>query len=710
MSLEELGFEFDEFFLDAREKVLLRHGKALQVTPKALQLLLALVENHGHIVEKSVLMDRVWPDSFVEESNLTFTVPQLRKVLGDDKRHPVFIETIPRRGYRFIGRVKTSSAQRNGYEPYHAELSRPTSRTSGPAWRSVILSITAAIAAIVILSAGFLLWRSGTSNADTAQPNIPSPLKFETIVSTDQTMTTAISPDGKYVAYTNNAGGQQSLWLRQMASGINTQLLAPGRGTIFGHLEFSSSGEYVYFTSRYQDQPTHLDRVSILGGVVKENILTDVDGAFSISPDDSHISFRRYAPRDRTLFVANIDGSDIKPIYETSKTFTDNVFSPDGRLLAFATGQSDTGTRDYGVNTIDLASGEAHPATDHKWFHVRSIAWLPDGSGLFVTARMKNDDPHQIWKITLPTGEVSKVTDTQDDLVTLGLTADLTQAVVMQLSLTSNLYRGPITEPDSARAVAHAHMGVAWSPNGDLVFSSSATGNADIWLIDAKASTQKQLTTEVATDIEPVFSPDGRFIVFVSDRGGKYNLWRMNPDGSDLVQLTNGDGETGPAFAKDGQFVLFNSINDGGLWQISLDASERRLISNKTGFDVSISPDGKKLAHFAKSGQKTKIVIASSDGESMLREFDTPTGYFASGRIVWTDNGRALLYAAEDSNLVGNLWQQSLDGQTPRKLTNYNSDEIFGFDLSLDGLTLAVIRGTWNHNIVLVKGLEKFAK
>jgi len=99
-------YRFGEFTLDADQKVLLRHGKPLLLAPKVLETLLTLVQNSGRIIEKEELMTRVWPDTFVEESNLTYTIVQLRKTLRDDARHPRYIETIPKRGYRFIGDVE----------------------------------------------------------------------------------------------------------------------------------------------------------------------------------------------------------------------------------------------------------------------------------------------------------------------------------------------------------------------------------------------------------------------------------------------------------------------------------------------------------------------------------------------------------------------------------------------------------------------------
>ena len=95
-------YRFGEFTLDADQRVLLRHGKPLLLAPKIVDALLPLVQNSGRILEKKELMTLLWPDTFVEESNLTYTIGQLRKTLGDDAREPRYIETVPKRGYRFI--------------------------------------------------------------------------------------------------------------------------------------------------------------------------------------------------------------------------------------------------------------------------------------------------------------------------------------------------------------------------------------------------------------------------------------------------------------------------------------------------------------------------------------------------------------------------------------------------------------------------------
>jgi DNA-binding winged helix-turn-helix (wHTH) protein len=99
--------EFGPFRLDAAEHLLLRDGEPVPLTPKAFDLLVALVERHGHLLEKEDLLKKVWPDTFVEETNLASNISQLRKALGEGENGHRYIETVPKRGYRFVASVKT---------------------------------------------------------------------------------------------------------------------------------------------------------------------------------------------------------------------------------------------------------------------------------------------------------------------------------------------------------------------------------------------------------------------------------------------------------------------------------------------------------------------------------------------------------------------------------------------------------------------------
>ena len=148
MWLENKGFQFGDFVLDPDERLLKRNGEPVSLTPKAYDLLLELIKQPETILTKNALMDSVWAGSIVEDGNLTFTINMLRKALGDDVKHPRFIETIPRRGYRFVGSVK--------------ELNKRTTETSeATTGQGGFRSWPGFVGLAVILAAalgGWLLW------------------------------------------------------------------------------------------------------------------------------------------------------------------------------------------------------------------------------------------------------------------------------------------------------------------------------------------------------------------------------------------------------------------------------------------------------------------------------------------------------------------------------------------------------------------------
>ena len=156
-------FEFGSFRLDKSERQLLRNGSVVSLTPKAFDTLLFLVENHGHVLEKNELMKALWPGSFVEEGNLTDNISKLRQALGDDRKSPQYIETVPRRGYRFMAEVQeirdeerigtrgtaTISQGENQTERHHpVSLGSLTKR-----WPSaVIIAICATLVGLLLIS------------------------------------------------------------------------------------------------------------------------------------------------------------------------------------------------------------------------------------------------------------------------------------------------------------------------------------------------------------------------------------------------------------------------------------------------------------------------------------------------------------------------------------------------------------------------------
>src|SRR5690348_9327230 len=216
MLLANPHYRFGDFIVDTDQKVLLRQDKALPLTPKLFETLLILIENSGRIVQKEQFMERLWPHTFVEEANLTSNIQQLRKSLGDNARQPQYIETITKRGYRFIADVQRVETVNNGIP---ATVRKRLNRKA---------VITLATAAVVLMFGGFVFWRflrASSKNPRDLAANLP--LRIERLTAGGQSRNAAISPDGKYVAYTQMFKGRYSIWIRELTTNTNTEIVSP---------------------------------------------------------------------------------------------------------------------------------------------------------------------------------------------------------------------------------------------------------------------------------------------------------------------------------------------------------------------------------------------------------------------------------------------------------------------------------------------------
>lgn len=205
-------YEFGPFRLDAAEHLLLRDGEAVPLTLKAFDLLLALVERHGHLLEKDELLRKVWLDTFVEEANLTSNISQLRKALGDGENGQRYIETAPKRGYRFVAGVKAVAV--NGGEPDEQKQVEPGEISKEPVAASDTggffgqirghkLGISVTVAALII---GLVVMSYLRSSTNPPLPRTLVRLTFDAGLQSEPTW----SPDGRWIAYSSDRKGASS--------------------------------------------------------------------------------------------------------------------------------------------------------------------------------------------------------------------------------------------------------------------------------------------------------------------------------------------------------------------------------------------------------------------------------------------------------------------------------------------------------------------
>ncbi|HSB12550.1 MAG TPA: winged helix-turn-helix domain-containing protein [Blastocatellia bacterium] len=751
-------YRFGDFTLNSDQRTLLRKGRPRPLAPKVFDTLLILVEKNGRLVGKDELMSRLWPDTFVEDANLTFNIQQLRKALGDKARKPVYIETVTRRGYRFIAPVEEVLSEgtgsrisdqfeiadpqsiKPGNEPESApdgqdfgvvakkanekqqtaaqqSLSAvPGSDTGSTSSKHRSMLLTAAILTIL---GGIVLvsWRFSDLYPADRRAEIKTvfavPPRIEKLTATGQSRHAAISPDGKYVAYTRSFEKKASVWLRQLATNNNVEIV-PGGGAIFG-LAFANSGEFLYFARRGEaiSEPllyhTALYRVSLVGGVPTK-IVDTLEGNFSISPDDKQIAFIRQSlnrdgEREYALMVVNSDGTGLRTLFVG--THPDHldlpVWSPSDQSIICSYGSSDGGGQKVRLIQVKLADGTMKELTSDKFFHISRVAWLPDKSALIMTARKALGYNNQLWRVSYPSMESRQVTDDLSDYLDLSVASSTDSAVASQTTRVSDIWVGSSSEPQRLKKITQGINDFCWAPNGRLVYSSTLTGNIDLWIMQPDGSEQRQLTVKSGVNLRPAVPPDNRYIVFMSNRTGSFQAWRMNLDGTNQIQLTDGAAKDYSSISPDGDWVFYNTADDWHLWRVSIDGGEPVQLTPYIAARPAVSPDGKMVACVGRNESSRKLLILSSESGQLLKEFR----FFGWGsRLQWRQDGKALFYCSQQ-NGVDTIMEQSLDGGLLQQIVDLDEDELFDFGYSADSQSFAVIRGGWHHDVVLISDFNR---
>ena len=703
-------YRFGEFIVDTDQKVLLRQDKELPLTPKLFETLLILVENSGRIVQKEQFMERLWPHTFVEEANLTSNIQQLRKSLGDNARQPHYIETVTKRGYRFIADVQRVETGNNGV---HDSATRAdTSLIAIPATvidrkrRKQKVVIALATAVVVVMFGGFVFWkffRTSSKNLGDLVANLP--LKIERLTDSGQSSSAAISPDGKYVAYTQMFKGRYSIWIRQLTTNTNSEIVPP-TDDIVG-MAFSHSGEYLYFVA---GDPSALYRVSLFGDVPVK-VLERLEGKFSFSPDDSRIAFIRVSTnsngqQEHALMISNSDGANESKLL--SRQYPDKldapVWSPDGESIVCAYGNSAAGNQGMSLVEVRVVDGSTRELSSEKFFNIAKIMWLPQKTGLIMSAAKKSEGYRQLWRVSYPSLQFTEISAGLSSFSDLSLTRNGDKIVASQSTRAFDLWVGATRESENLKKVTAVMDKFCWTPDGRLVYSLNTIGNVDLWVMRPDGQEQKQLTLNSATNDAPTVTPDGRYIVFISNRAGAFQVWRMQIDGSDPVPLTSGGGKNFPGISPDGKWVLYNTTDDWQLWRISIAGGEPARLSDSYALFPSISPDGKMIACLGRSDSKAVLRILSFEGGQPLKTFDLAAPTFSSNRIQWTGDGKAVIYGTEHDGITS-IFRQPLTGGEPALVMKFE-DELADFSYSQDGQSLAVARGGWQHDIVLIRDLS----
>ena len=524
----------------------------------------------------------------------------------------------------------------------------------------------------------------------------------------------AISPDGKFIVNVQRPeeGGQESLRLRNIATGSDTQI-APPAPVAYGSVAFSPDGNYVY--SRLLDQIDKgiykLYRHPVLGGP-PQLVLKDVDSNISFSPSGDHITFARANSPTlgaMSILVAGANGSGERVLLSEpiASAYTSTpAWSPDGKLIAY----TESYTKDVlgRLSVFDLDSQQKRVVIAANDVVVSNPHWSPDQRTLLVlyTRRSAGLTRRQIGAVSYPSGAFRTITTDINDYVDLRLSSDGRSLATVLSKRTATIDVLPGTgnpSPAATRLVElrQAIDGFAWTANGGILYPR---GNE---LVIRTVEGQERSVFVSDPDSPPampdVCRDDGSIVFIWPFRNGttNRNVWRINSDGTEARQLTDVRLALGPACAPDGQWVAFHA----GTQTHSIRRSGGKaviLIPTPALSNIAFSPDGKWVAVAAgvnvRAGKlERKLVLTSPDG-SVQRLLDIEAG----GTLRFTPDGLAIASVLRAKN-ADNIRIEPLDGSPGRVITAFAGGRIAGFRWSPDGSQLAVQRQRRDSDVVLLR-------
>jgi Tol biopolymer transport system component len=585
----------------------------------------------------------------------------------------------------------------------------PSAAVPPPAVKRSPAAFAGAAAVAVAALAAWLLWKPATP------PAPQQPMNIERLTGSGAVIDATISPDGKYIAYVESGGGEQSLWLRQLTSSQPLQIVPPARVGFWGITFARDSASVAYAVKGAAFSGGQLFQVSLLGGTPRL-ILSGIDSTVSFSPDGRQFSYLREDFPERgqsAVMIADANGGNSRPLatrrsplFFAPGFFVAPAWSPDGRRISV--GERNSSTRDSGLLTIDVEGGleKSFPA---RFSEVSYTNWLPDGSGILMISpvldRVSALAGGQIWLQPYPDGPPRRLVNDLVDYRNVTISADGGSIVTVGSDLAPTLWMVPSDGNGDARRVPSSRYdglgGVSWMPDGRLLFTTRQSGSAQIAVMAADGSARQELTTD-GTNIWPRATPDGKTVLFVAARGSQRGIFRMNADGSDKRLVTDVPDAVYLDISVDSRTAFFSSTRDGGssTWRVPVDGGPPALVAPL--FDrAALSPDGRFLAgifHPSVTGTFA-IGVIPIEGGKPVHIFKVGPFTAQGGVVQWTADGQGLLYTTAERL---NLWLQRLSGGEPVRITNLADQTIFRGSRSPDGKSLLLARGQQSRDAFLL--------
>jgi Tol biopolymer transport system component/DNA-binding winged helix-turn-helix (wHTH) protein len=662
-------YEFGSFRLDPNRRLLYRQGEVVSLTPKVLETLLVLVENGGRAVDKEALIKAVWPDTFVEDGNLAQTVSTLRKVLGESPTDHAYIETIPKRGYRFVAFVTKSDAQCDllplrdvSQAPATNEKSAPAVATRKRKWISWPVVIASIVAASVGIGIGSLLLPRG-------EPDL-SDYRYTPLVTNHRWQRyPSLSPDGKTLAYVGVAEGGSHLFTRRLDSATSVRLTS------------SLAGVYAPFWSRdsrrvfFHTLGPSSDLWSIAaGGGEPERFLENVMSA-ALTPDNRTLVIVRTRSGNRStggssVWISSPPGTNPRPYEPTpfeSVTGYDLPWmqcAPDGRNVLLAINRSG---RQQEFWLLPIPPGPARRVLQHLpqagVSFTPTFSWIPDSRHVVMALSTRRDEPPHLVMVDVAGHTWRSISTGPTNDGSMSVAPDGGRIVYTRNLSDYDLMEAPVTGGRVRELLATSRWeGMpAWGPvSQQFVFVTNRRGTMEIWLKSRAEGWERPLVTPqdfpdgpTRSFMGPVFSPDGKRIAYTRNSAAGTSIWITPIAGGVPARLTGGQTfECPPDWSPDGAWLAFvrSDPDKLRLVKVRLGSSDAPVVLTETEFHYvpQWSPTGEWITYAHRDG----FGIISADGKQSRVLFKGRPSIMAAfwskdGRTLYAVNYSAVLIAAD---------------------------------------------------------------
>lgn len=741
-------YEFSGFRFDGGTHELRQNGDLILLSPKASELLTALLERQGEFVTKREIFEKVWAGTFVEDGVLTQNIYTLRKALGTDAGGQPLIENRTRLGYRITVPVRAlqksdgnfGSSGGNRREILLAALETRTeiiteeitgeyspklvSVKRGENWKKIGVVFAAGIALFSLT--GFLAYLFLRPQPKNVSRIIIENIRFQKVTDTGDILFPALSPDGNLAAYRKKDG----VYVKDLRTSAETKLEISNVER-FGFLQFSPDGNFIYLRNRSSFfLPSKILKVSRYGGEAK-SVADNVWSGFSLSPDEKQIAFARRFPNENRqgLFLKNLENGEEKELLSLAlpQQFSLRSFpawSPDGRKILSIVEQNEGFSK---IIIIETQSGRTEDFPVKDFQDVEQVVWLPKRNALVASARTGRN--FQLWEIDYPSGnQIRRITNDLNDYQSPRISADGTKILTAQRNFYSNLWALDEENKSNQKQLTFGtsnhvgYHGIDYFSNGEIIYASNEGESSDVnlWRVNPNDNVRRQLTEGAGSQNKnPCVSPGDKYIYFSSNRGEKAHIWRIEANGENPAQMTfsENSAENFPNISPNGEWLYFIR-KDGkasAVWRKSLTANREERVTDEKQFapanSLALSPDGKRLAFqnlteqidSENTNQNFQIAVVETANPQNVKFFSIGG---AKMEIYWTNDGAAFdfVVSAKGNDQIRRL---NLDENIGMQIIRqFPKENIFTIARSKDGRTIALSRGQKQTDAVLLTNLE----